>query len=226
MAQAAPYIPRRDTDLNSWLANFSTLLSASPATYGQTSGTAATVATAVAAWSAAYALVTSPSTKTAATVSAKDTERVNVLATVRPVAQNISLNPAVASTDKTAIGVNPRQNSPQPITPPTTYPILSVQAGAALQLYVRYRDSAASPSVKSKPYGVQFVAIASATSATAITDPTMLTSVFNATKSPTLLQFGPADGGKQCYMAGFYVLRNGKKSGFGPITSFTVPTSG
>jgi hypothetical protein len=223
MGASAPYIPRRDTDLNSWLANFSGLLSATPALYGQTSGTAAAVASSVATWTAAYGLVTSPSTKTAATVSAKDTERVNVLATVRPVAQNISLNPAVSPTDKTAIGVNPRQNTPQPITPPTTQPILNVQAGASLQLYVRYRDSAASTSVKSKPYGVQFVILHYVTSATAITDPTLLTDKQNLTKSPALVQFAPADGGKQCYLCGQYLLRNGKLSGYGPIVSFTVP---
>jgi hypothetical protein len=223
MAQAAPYLPRRDTDLDSWLANFSGLLTASPATYGQTSGTATAVAAAVASWSAAYALVTSPSTKTAATVAAKDTERVNVLATVRPVAQNISLNPAVLSTDKVAIGVNPRQNSPQPITPPTTLPLLTIQGGASLQLYARYRDSAATPSVKSKPYGVKFVVLHYITSATPIIDPTLLTNKLNMTKSPTLVQFQPGDGGKQCYLCGQYLLGNGRLGGFGPIVSFTVP---
>ena len=75
MAALAPYIPSRDSMLANWLTNFSTLLTASPATYGQSSATASAVATAVAAWSAAYALVTSPSTKTAMTVAAKNTER-------------------------------------------------------------------------------------------------------------------------------------------------------
>lgn len=222
MPASPPYIPRKDADLNNWLNNFSALLTGAPATYGQTSGTASVVATAVGAWNAAYALVTSPSTKTAATVAAKDTERVNVLATVRPVAQNISLNPAVLSTDKTAIGVNPRTGAPAPITPPTTYPLLTIQAGAALQLYVRYRDSAASPSVKSKPYGVQSVVLNYLVSATPITDPSLLTQHVNMTKSPFLLQF---TAGGQCYLSGHYLLRNGKTSGPGPIISFTVPTS-
>ena len=72
MAALAPYIPSRDSMLANWLTNFSTLLTASPATYGQSSATASAVATAVAAWSAAYALVTSPSTKTAMTVAAEE----------------------------------------------------------------------------------------------------------------------------------------------------------
>lgn len=223
MAALAAYIPDRDADLDNWAANFSTLLTASPATYGQSSGTASTVAAAVAAWHAAYVLVTSPMTKTAATVSAKNAARVNMLSVVRPVAQNISLNAAVSSSDKTAIGVNPRTSTPQPITVPTTYPIVNLQAGAALQLYARYRDSAASVSVKSKPYGVQSVVLSYVVSATPVTDVTMLTVKQYATKSPALIQFGSGDGGKQCYIAGQYLMRNGKLSGFGPIVSFTVP---
>jgi len=223
MPAVAPYIPPRDANLNNWLLNFSSLLSASPATYGQTSGTASAVAAAVASWTAAYTPVTSPSTKTAAAVQAKNTERVNVLAVCRPVAQNISLNPAVLTSDKIAIGVNPRTSTPVPITPPTTYPILTVQAGAANQLYVRYRDSAASPSVKAKPYGVQSVTVVYLPSATPITDPTKLTRFVNTTKSPLLLQFDPSDSGQQCYLAGQYLLKNGKTSGFGPVVSFTIP---
>ena len=222
MAVAAPYIPRRDADLNSWFANFSTLLTANPTLYGQSSGTAATVAGVVATWTAAYALVTSPSSKTADTVAAKDTARFNALAVCRPVGVNISLNPAVATSDKVAIGVNPRTATPTPNTPPTTYPILTIQAGAALQLYVRYRDSAASVSVKSKPQGVGSVQLRYLISATPITDPALLTQAATLTKSPFLLQFAA---GGQCYLAAFYLLRNGKASGIGPIVSFTVPVS-
>jgi hypothetical protein len=217
-----PYIPRKDSGLDNWLTNFSTLLTAAPATYGQTSGTAAAVASSVSAWHSAYLLVTSPSTKTAATVGDKDTAKVNVLSVVRPVAQNISLNPGVSTMDKVGIGVNPRTSVPTPITPPTTYPIVTIQAGAALQLYVRYRDSAASVSVKSKPYGVVAVMLNYLVSATPITDPTLLTQHVALTKTPFLLQF---TAGGQCYMSAYYLLKNGKTSGPGPIVSFTVPTA-
>lgn len=217
-----PYVPRRDSDLAAWATNFSTLLTAAPATYGQTSGTAAAVAAVVATFIADYSAVTSPSTRTPAAVQAKDTAKVNMLATVRPVAVNISLNPAVLTSDKIAIGVNPRTSSPTPITPPTTYPIITIQGGANLQLYVRYRDSAASVSVKSKPYGVASVHLAYKVSATPITDPAMLDQTAVLTKSPFLLNFSA---GGQCYLAGYYVMKNGKTAAPGPIVSFTVPTA-
>lgn len=222
MPALPPYVPRKDSDLDLWANNFSTLLTAAPATYGQTAGTASAVAVAYVAWHGAYLLVTSAATKTANTVSLKDAARVSLLATLRPVAQNISLNPAVTSGSKIAIGVNPRSSTPQPITPPSTYPVVTIQAGANLQLYVRYRDSAASPSVKAKPYGVQSVQLAYLVSATPITDPTLLTQQVALTKSPFLLSFLT---GGQAYLAGRYLLKNGKYSGYGPIVSFTVPTA-
>ena len=223
MPALPPYVPARDTDMNAWASNFSTLLTASPTTYGQTSGVAVTVAASYAAWLAAYTPILSPSTKTAAAVAAKNSARVSLLANLRPVAVAISLNPAVLTASKSAIGVNPRTSTPTPITVPSTYPSLLVQGGASLQLYVRYRDSAASPSVKAKPYGVASVRLNYGTSATPITDPTLLNNVVLFNKTPYLLQFLPADGGKQCYMAGAYVLRNSKVSGYSPVVSFTVP---
>jgi len=218
-----PYIPPKDANLSTWAANFSSLLTAAPATYGQSSATAAAVAAAVATFQAAYTVVTSKSTKTADAVTAKNNAKVAMLALVRPVAVNTSLNVAVSSANKIAIGVNPRSSTPSPITPPTTYPVLTVQAGAALQLYVRYRDSAASVSVKAKPYGVSSVVLAFAISAVPVTDPTTLGGQMALTKSPSLVQFAA---GGQCYMAARYLLANGKYSGWGPIVNFTVPTAG
>lgn len=218
-----PYIPRRDAALANWASNFSTLLSSSPTTYGQTSATAAAVAASEAVFASAYSLVTSRSTKTGDTVAAKDTAKASLLALVRPVAVNISKNSAVSTADKVAIGVNPNTSTPSPITPPTTTPALSIQGGASLQLYVRYRDINGSPSVKSKPYGCAFVELHFLVSATPITDVSLLTGIQHMTKSPFLLQFDPSAGGQQCYMAARYVMRNGSLSGFGAIVSMTVP---
>ena len=225
LAALPSYIPSKDANLNSWLANFSSLLSASPATYGQTSGTAASVASAVAAWSTAYSLVTSPTTKTAATVSAKNTAKVRVLATVRPIAQNISLNAGVASSDKIAIGVNPRTSTPSPITPPTSNPVLVVQSAAQQSIILRYRDSAASVSVKAKPYGVKQCRIVGGPSATAVTDPTTLPFLVQATKSPVQVTTGSAAVGTQFYFAAQWVTQTGGVSPWSPIINFTIPGS-
>jgi hypothetical protein len=222
MPALPPYIPPRDGPFGAWLDNFSALLTASPTTYGLTSGDAIVVAASTSVWDAAYALVTSPSTKTASTVQAKNVAKVDALNTVRPFAQQISLNAGVLASDKIAIGVNPRTSTPSPITPPTTQPMLILQSAAALSAIVRYRDSAASPSVKAKPYGVIGVQIFGKSSATPITDPTQLPLLVTASKSPIVLNLASQTVGQQLYLAARYILRTGQTSQFGNLINFTV----
>lgn len=225
MPALPPYLPAADAKFNNWIQNFSTLISASPASYGLTAGDASNIASAAAAWASAYAMVTSPTTKTAHTVSAKNTARVNAHAVVRPYAQNISLNAGVSSSNKIAVGVNPRTSTPAPITPPTSSPVLTVQSAANLSLILRARDSAASPSVKAKPYGVTRAQVHFVVSATPVTDPALLTEVSSQTKTPFVLNFNAADAGKQVYVAARWATRTGAFSPWSPMVNFTVPAS-
>lgn len=223
MPAVAPYIPPKDAALNNWLANFSTLITASPGTYGVTSTDASTIAAAVAAWTAAYLPVTSPSTKTAQTVSDKNTQKVTVLAIVRPYAQTIGKNPGVTSANKIALGLNPQTSTPSPITPPVSNPVLTVQSGANLSIIIRFRDSAASPSVKAKPYGVKSLQLFCLVSLTAVTDPTIMLLKATATKSPLTVTFNSGDAGKQAYFAARWATQKGEYSPWSPIINFTVP---
>ena len=168
MPGLAPYIPVRDADLNNWLANFSTLITAAPATYGLSTADAATIASEVAAWVAAYTPVTSSSTKTAQAVAIKNTAKVTVISQIRVYAQVVANNPGVTSGNKIALGLNPKTSGPSPITAPTSNPVLVVQSAGHLSIILRYRDSAASPSVKAKPYGAIACQIFGGPSATPI----------------------------------------------------------
>lgn len=222
MPALPPYIPAPDPAFNAWIVNFSSLATASPGTYGLATGDATAIAAATTSWSTAYALVTSPSTKTATTVSAKNTARVNALAIVRPYAQAISLNAGVSTGAKTAIGVNPRTSTPVPITIPTTYPVLTVVSALPLQHVIRYRDQLASPSVKAKPYGVRTMMLFGSTSGTVITDPTTLAFLGNITKSPFTQTWGSAAKGQNAYYAGRWATQKGLLGPWSPIVSFIV----
>lgn len=222
MPAVAPYIPPKDADLNNWLANFSSLITAGPATYGLVAADATSIAAATASWTAAYNLVTSPATKTATTVQAKNVQRVNVLAIARPYAQTIANNAGVSPSNKIALGLNPRTSTPTPVTAPTTNPILSIVSSPPMQLIARYRDSIASPSVKSKPYGVLQVQIFAETSLTAITNPAVLPLFTQTTKSPVLLQFDSSKIGLTAYMAARWVTRTGLVGPWSPIVSYVI----
>jgi hypothetical protein len=223
MPAVAPYIPSKEADLDAWAANFSTLISAAPAMYGLALSDAGTIAAMFANWHSAYVLTTSNTTKTAATVAAKNTQKVNMLGVIRPYAQMIALNPGVSSANKIALGLNPRTSTPSPITPPASNPILNVQSAANLSIILRYRDSAASVSVKAKPYGVTVCQVFFLVSTTPVTDPTTMLLMSSATKSPLTATFPSTKGGQQAYFAARWVTQSGGVSPWSPIVSFTIP---
>ena len=225
MPAVAPYIPSRDADLSNWATNFSSLITATPAAYGLTSIDASNIAGAVSTFTSAYALVTSKSTKTAKTCSDKNTARVGLLGVVRPYAQSIALNAGVASSAKIALGLNPRTSTPQPVTAPVTSPVLTVQSASNLALILRYRDSAASVSVKSKPYGVMSCEVYGLVSATPVTDPSTMFHLASATKSPLTITRPSGDAGKQLYLVARWKTRKGLVSPWSSVINFTVPAA-
>lgn len=222
MPSLAPYIPPKDADFTSWLANFSGLITTNPSAYGLVSGDAVTIAAQETAWAAAYALVTSPSTKTAQAVSSKNTEKVEALAIVRPYAQMIRNNAGVSSSSKIALGLNPNTSTPTPITTPTTAPALSAISTSTAGTIIRYRDSTASPSVKSKPYGVIQIQIYAEASVTPITDPTLLPLIIATTKSPVTIAMGSGTAGKTVYFAARWITRKGLVGPWSPIINYVV----
>ncbi len=216
------YIPSRDTDFNSWADNFSSLLTANPPLYGLTPADAVVVAAAVASWDAAYAAAIDGITRGPFTIAAKDTQRTDTTAVLRPYAQAIANNAGVSSADKIAIGVNPRNTPPSPVTIPTTSPFLTVVSAIQLLHTLRYRDELASPTVKAKPYGVLQIQLFATASATPIVDPAALDFIGGFTKSPLQVEWQAGDANKVAYYAARWVTRTGLVGPWSPIVSFSV----
>jgi hypothetical protein len=222
MAALAPYIPAKDGLCAAWATNFSALITANPGYYGLTAADALNISAVVSAFTAQYALCTSAATKTAHVVSLKNAARVEMLAVVRPYAQQISLNAGVAPGDKISLGLNPRTSTPSPITPPASAPTLSVVSAGNLSLVLRYGAGLTAPTSKSKPYGVTAIEICGMVSAVAVTDPTLLPMLVAATKCPLTLVRPASEGGKQIYLAARWRTRTGGYSPWSPIINFTV----
>ncbi len=115
-----------------------------------------------------------------------------------------------------------KTSTPSPITPPTTFPALILQSQTPRQAVVRYRDSAASPSVKAKPFGVTQCQVFGMASDTPVTDQDDLPMIATPTKSPFVLNLNPADTGKQFYAAARWAIRSGEFGPWSPIIQFTV----
>lgn len=215
---SAPYIPTKDDALDAWALNFSTLITASPATYGLVAADAVAIANAYTLWHAAFLLGGSsgnpptpnnPSTFTRVTVAAKNSEKIAGTQLWRTYASQIRLNPGVTNADKLALGLNLPNNSPTPIPAPATFPILSIVASGPLIQVIRFADSA-TPSLRKKPTGVIQMQLFRGVGTTPIVDPAACDLVSSPTKQPVQTVFSnPADAGKIATYFARWVTRRG-----------------
>lgn len=205
---ATNYIPSDNAGFSSWLANFSTLLSATPTLYGLLAADATAVAAQNTAYQAAYIASIDPTTRTSPTVAAAQAARASATAVVRPYAVRISLNAGVSDLNKSAIGVTIRKTIPTPIPAPTTTPALSLLAGTHLSHQLRYYDTT-TPTSKSKPFGATGLEIWRNIGVTPATDPSQCTYYGSWTKSPNFSTFQAGDVGKNCTYFARWVTRGG-----------------
>lgn len=202
-----PYIPAKDSEFDSWLVNFSTLLTASPTTYGLVAGDATTVDAVTDAWVAAYATAINPGTRTSVTIAIKDTARRNAEVTVRPFAVRISRNPAVSSGNKTAIGVTVVTTVPTPVPPPTDVPILSLVRQRFGDATLAYKTTGFDG--KSKPYGSIMLEIVQSIGVAFAVDPLQCSLLTLVTKSPFTVTWDADDAGKKATLFARYRTRSG-----------------
>ena len=224
MPARAPYIPRRQTDFDGWARHFAATVAENPGQYAIAPADAENIAGVVANWRETFTPVLSNETKTKCTVAAKNVALKEALGTLRGYAQQISRSQEVDATDKLVLGVNPGRLKRTRIDVPDSWPCLSVLNAVNLRVTLRYFHNNAGGSAK--PYGAVSCQVFYTLSETRITRYAELTTQHTATRSPFKLDFPGDAGGRQCYMAAYWLLRNGKRGGWGPIISFTVPSGG
>lgn len=201
------YIPAKDADLNNWLVNFDSLLTATPTDYGLTAPIAVIVAAVTTTWAAAYLAATDPSTRTSATVAAKDAARASAEATVRPYAIRIRNNPAVSDLLKVGIGVTIPASPPSPIPAPTDPPVLGLEQAIPLEQTLSYAVPGGIG--KAKPFGAIGVEIYRSVGTVPATDPEQCRYVGTVTKSPFRQTFLSADQAKIVTYFARFITRSG-----------------
>jgi len=206
--QYPSYIPAPDALFDSWLTNFSALLTASPPTYGLQPADATAVAAVKTAWSTAYTAATAPGTRTSPAIAAKDAARADAEATVRPLAVDIILNPSVSNEDKMAIGVTVPSVTPTPIPAPVTQPTLILVSASPLLHNLQYRDATA-PLVKAKPFGVVALNLYCQFGTTPGIDPDQAPFLGSFNKTPFQVQHVAANKGKAATYWARWTTRSG-----------------
>jgi hypothetical protein len=116
---ASFFTSRKDSVLAAGSANFATKISATPTAYGLVAGQATAYAALNTTFQTAYTTAITPSTRTKATVAAKNSARVPLRKMASDLAKIIDGTPTVTDQQKIDLGLNVRKTPSNPGSPGT-----------------------------------------------------------------------------------------------------------
>jgi hypothetical protein len=206
---SADYIPAGDLDLKDWATNFSTKITASPATYGLVAGQATTYAALLTAYTTALTAATTPATRTSVTVAAKDTARATLVAGSRLLVNIIQGVATVTPAQKTELGITTRKTTRTPIGPPATRPLQTIVRSNGPVLGFRLNDEL-TPDSRAFPFGAPLCQVFMRTGATGGTDLENYTLLATVGKSVNDLNVTSVPTGTQMHFISRYINRRGQ----------------
>lgn len=215
---SSSYIPPDDAGALAWMQVFSDGITANPGLYQLSAADASAIAAAVTAFDNAYSAVIDPATKTKVTVAEKDDSKTSALQICRQYALLIKNNAGISDPDKIAIGVRPVNPNRDPISVPTTSPLLNIIAATPGSQTVRYADSM-TPDSGAKPFGAVSMQLYVTIADDATTDEATAAFIGNYTKNPVAVGFDPTDDGK---VATYFARWQSRKGDTGP---WSLPVS-
>ena len=201
------YIPKRNADFASWLANIATIIAASYAAYGVASGDAAALTALNTTYQAAYTEATEPTTRTAGTIATANDARAAAETFVRPICQAIAVDPNITPEQKIAIGVSTRQSMPSPIPAPTVAPSMSIQSAIPGQVTLKQTNPATGKGAK--PFGAVALEIATVTGTAHTADPSSAVPRGVFTRPLVRLTLSPEESGLKVSLFARYATRSG-----------------
>lgn len=221
MPAAGPYIPASDAGIQAWAANFDSIVAVDYASLGISAPEAAAVTAATGDYTSKLTLATDPSTRTPVAISDKNVSRAALLATVRPLAQRVRIDPSISDMVKVSLGLNPYGTPPTPISAPTTFPLLDILRAEPGVVWCRFRDSD-TPTTKAKPYGVVQMEIWTAVGTVPAPTPSGTEYYGPATKAPFSLEFLESQAGQIVTIFGRWRNRNGQVGPWSSGVSITI----
>ena len=195
------YLPKKESELNTFALNFATLVVATPATFGLVAGDATAIDEAAQDYAVKYELAFNPATRTEAAIAAKDAAKISLSAILRGYAMQIKSNRAVSAEAKINLGIGVFNFVRSAIPAPDTRPLVEVVKVDVRRHELRFADSL-TPEKKARPAGTAGLQLFSHVGDAAIgapADPLASRFLVFATRSTLKLDFAAADAGKTAW---------------------------
>jgi hypothetical protein len=211
-------MPRRESDLVTWMQVFAAGIAASPGRYQMSLPDSATIDSAVSAYAAAVAAANNPATRNVGTVDAKAAQRSNAAGVCGLFYGLIQRNAGISNESKLLIGVSPINTTRTPRPVANTSPALTVVASTPGAQTVQFRDST-DLTRKAKPRGARALQLYVVVAADNAATPDEARFVGSFTVNPMAITFNSADRGKQ---ATYFARWGGKQNTYG---QWSLPVS-
>lgn len=147
------YIPRKDSELVTFSLNLSTKINLDPTIYGLTITQASDYAALQTAYSNAYTVANTDSTRTKPTIVAKDEARAALVESTRQLVDIVQAYPGTTNEMRADLQITIRDTEPTPAPIPSTKPDMSIESTSGRTIRIRLRD-ADNPTSLGRPDGV------------------------------------------------------------------------
>jgi hypothetical protein len=214
------YIPKKDSELVPWSANFTAQVAANASAWGIPSNEVSALQTANTAFATLQAKADSPA-KTSIIVAEKNTARKTLVAKIRELAGFRLKNPVITRAQRIALGLHVRDTTPSNIPVPKSRPELDIDVLDFRRLKVLFHDQGSDS--KAKPYGTNGAIIVYAVLDAPPADVSALTRSILATRTPHILEFTEEERGKTFYVAICWQNKKGQRGPWSEIESAIVP---
>ena len=216
----ADYIPKKDSELVSWCANFTAEVVVNAEEWEIPQAEVSRLQNAGDKFAALYAQADSP-TCNSVIIAEKNTARKALVKEIRSLADFRLKNPVISDGQRIGLGLHVRQTTHTPVPPPASRPELDIDVLDFRRLKISFRDFGSN--TRAKPQGVTGAVILYSVLDSPPEDITALSNSLLATRTPRILNFSESERGKTVYVAVCWQNGKGEQGAWSDIESAIIP---
>jgi hypothetical protein len=217
----ADYIPRPDSDFNTWQANFLNYVGANLATLGLTAADLTPLTSSQTDWSNNYAAHIAAQTAAEGALQTKKNTRDLYESSLRSLVRRIQGLPTLTDAQRAEMSISLRE-TPRTVTGvPNTRPVATVDTSQRLRHTISFTDET-TPESRAKPDGVMGCEIWVKIGDPAPTDPDQLQFLGTDTRTPYIATYSGQEAGKVAHYMLRWVNTKGEQGPWSQTVSATI----
>lgn len=217
----ADYIPRSDSDFNTWQTNFLSYVGANQSSLGLTAADLASLTSEQTDWANKYSAYVSAQRTADSALQTKNLARDAYESALRSLVRRIQGLPSLTDAERAAMSISLRDTPRAPVGVPDTRPIATVDTSQRLRHTINFMDET-TPNSKAKPEGVMGCEIWVKVGDPAPTDPGQLQFLGMDTRTPYVAEYTGEDANKVAHYMMRWVNTKGEQGPWSQTVSATI----